>query len=456
MGDEKLYEIKNAEQNEFQNDLLRLPAKIYLVNGLTQFALGLHVPFLNAYMVDLGANYAEMGAFRSVGNAAPTILQPLWGAISDKIGHNKMFVAFGTLTGLFIVYLFLWASTPVDMIILYAIQSILFSIQIPTWLSLIGGLMDENVRGEELGKLGIVTNGASLIATILTGYIAGFPGIIPYLRFVFGDVFFPSVDVWREVYYFPFYFTAVIGIATSVISISIKEKNLDDAKERRFPPIIKLLSQPGDFRQFCFISSLFSFTLSIAWPYWLVIQREWLESTLLEIAIAAAILSVVPAILIIPFGRLSDRIGRKSLLIFGRIFIFTIPLIYGFATNVYSIYIANVIGGISMATTYPASIAYVYDVAPEEERGSYLAVFNIFTGVITLFGSLFGGVLGEALVPFYGRYLAVILVLITSAFLRFCCSFFYLLITEPREYSSTVWNELRELYQRIRYNFDRE
>ncbi|MHA1741746.1 MAG: hypothetical protein ACTSVD_06605, partial [Candidatus Thorarchaeota archaeon] len=67
----------------------RLPPRVYLVGSLTRFAQGLYMPFLGTYMVDMGASYGELSAFRSVGNIAPTILQPLWGAGSDKVGHTK-------------------------------------------------------------------------------------------------------------------------------------------------------------------------------------------------------------------------------------------------------------------------------------------------------------------------------------------------------------------------------
>ncbi len=192
-----------TEESEVQHQ--RLPAKVYLVGALTQFAIGMAPSsFLESFMIDMGASLFELGAFRSVGNFAPTVLQPAWGAVSDKTGRTKAFVAFGTMMGLVFVYLFLWAATPFDMIVLFAIQSILFSIQIPTWLSLVGGLMGEKNRGNELGKLGLVTNIASFLATLAAGFLAGMPGILPWLRSVFGDlgpVLFPTVEVWREAFY---------------------------------------------------------------------------------------------------------------------------------------------------------------------------------------------------------------------------------------------------------------
>ena len=360
------------------SDAKKLPAKAFVVGALTQFALGLHAPFLQTYLVDMQnylygvKNFAELGAFRSVGNVAPTVLQPVWGGVSDKVGHTRAFVAFGTMMGLLFVYLFLWAATPIDMIILYAIQSILFSIQIPTWLSLVGGLMGEKNRGNELGKLGLVANIASFFATLVSGFLAGMPGILPVLRSSLGDVglvLFPTVELWREAYYLPFVLTAIVGITASLLSITIKEKSRTDNRPRKFPPMHRLLSQPSDFRKFSFVAVFFSFAMSMAWPFFIVVQRDWLGATLLEIAIASAVMTASTIIFTIPFGRLSDRVGRKPLILLGRMLLFVVPIIYAFAFEMWMVYLANFIAGFTTAATMNAITAYIYDVAPEEERG---------------------------------------------------------------------------------------
>ncbi len=454
--------MTDAEQQAQEEP--KLPAKAFVVGALTQFALGLHAPFLQTYLVDMQTylygvkNFAELGAFRSVGNFAPTVLQPAWGATSDKVGHTKAFVAFGTLMGLTFVYLFLWAATPLDMIFMYAIQSILFSIQIPTWLSLVGVLMGENNRGSELGKLGIFTNIASLLATLISGVLAGMPGILPFLRTSFGSlgpILFPSVEAWREVYYLPFLFTAIVGIVSSVISLTIKEKTRESDRPRQFPPLLRLLSQAGDFRRFSFVAVFFSFAMSMAWPYFIIVQRDWLQNSIFEIALASVLMTATTVIFTIPFGRLSDRIGRKPVIIMGRSLLFVVPIMYAFATNVWMIYAANIIAGFTTAATVNAITAYIYDVAPPEERGAHVAVFNTFTGVILLLGSFLAGVIGQIILGFTANeHFSVFTMLLLSGVLRFIASFFYLLIREPKQYSSTLWLEFRSLLQRRRHDAD--
>jgi MFS family permease len=448
-------------------ELRKLPIRAYLVGALTQFGVGLHSPFLTAYLLDMQEalrgvpNFAELGTFRSVGNLGNTVLQPIWGATSDRARNTKAFVAFGLMTGLLVVYMFLWAATPIEMIILYAIQSILFSIQIPTWLSLVGGLMEESNRGNELGKLGLATNIASLSATMISGFIAVLPALVPFLRNLFGSlgpVLFPihlDEQAFREMYYGPFFFTAIIGIIASLLSTTINENPKFRDGPKKFPPIHRLLSQPGDFRRFCFIAVFFSFSMSMAWPYFIVVQKNWFHSTNLEIAIASAVMTLSTMIFTMPFGRLSDKVGRKPLILLGRGLLFLVPTMYAFAQNLYWVYAANILAGFCIASGMNAITAYIYDIAPEDERGSHLAVYNTFTGVVYLFGSLIAGVLGQLIfVAFGNEVFSVFFMLLLSGVLRFFASFFYVLIREPRKYSSTLWFELRALLPGKRHDAD--
>ncbi len=176
------------EQDATQQPTKKLPPRAYLLGSLLSSAQGMYAPFMMTYMIDMNASFTELGAFRSVGNIAPAILQPVWGAGSDKVGHRNLFVAFGSLTGLLTVYLFLWARTPFEMIVLYAIQSILFSIQIPTWLSLVGSFIDEDKRGNELGRLDMATRLTALIATLVSGFLIGLEGLVTLLRNTLGGV----------------------------------------------------------------------------------------------------------------------------------------------------------------------------------------------------------------------------------------------------------------------------
>ncbi len=444
-----------------------LPARAYVAGSMTQFAVGLHSPLMSAYFVDMGANLAEMGIFRSVGNIAPAILQPVWGAVSDRVGHNRVFVALGTFTGLTFVLLFIGAKTPIELISLYAIQSILFSIQIPTWLSLIGGLVDEDRRGTQLGRLGMVSNAASFVATVLSGLIAlsivvgGIDlSVLRTLLGPLGPVLIPPMAAWQEQYYLPFFLTAVFGTMSSIVALTIAEHDHRQSEQRRFPPVFKLLAQPSDFRRFCFTTTFFSFAMSMAWPYFIFVQTHWLHNGLFEITLASAIMTLSTIVFTGPFGQLSDRVGRKPMIILGRLLLFLVPTLYAavwFVRLTELVYLSNVIAGIATAASSNASTAYIYDVSPANERGAHIAVYNYFTGIVFLAGSLVAGFMGQALVPLLGEYtlLPVFWMLVLSGVLRLIASTMYTRINEPRQYPSTMWREIHMHIHRRRHDADR-
>jgi MFS family permease len=219
--------------------------------------------------------------------------------------------------------------------------------------------------------------------------------------------------------------------------------------------MLKLLSRPGDFRRFSFVAIFYSFAMSMAWPYFIVVQREWLHNSIFEIALASALMTLSTVIFTVPFGRLSDRVGRKPLILLGRGFLFLVPILYAFAYDVWMVYVANILAGFCTASAFNAITAYIYDIAPATERGAHIAVFNTFTGLVYLLGSFLAGLLGEVIeIAVRDPVFTVFLMLMLSGVLRFTASFFYLLIREPREYSSTIWREFRALVQGRRHDTD--
>ena len=125
-----------------------VPPIIYATAGLIAFSGGLYQPYLNIYAVEIGATYSEMGIITSVGNAAPTILQPIWGALSDKKVKRKPFIFWGSFAGSALIFLFLLAKDPMLFALFLAAHFIVLSASTPTWNALLGKIIPEKVRGK--------------------------------------------------------------------------------------------------------------------------------------------------------------------------------------------------------------------------------------------------------------------------------------------------------------------
>jgi DHA1 family multidrug resistance protein-like MFS transporter len=116
------------------------------------------------------------------------------------------------------------------------------------------------------------------------------------------------------------------------------------------------------------------------------------------------------------WGSLSDRVGRKPILMVG-IFGYGITMIlFGLATKLWMLFIFRALSGILSSATSPTTMAYVGDSMPEKERSQGMGILGAAVGVGTIVGPGLGGLLaGENLAtPFFiaggMSFLALILI----------------------------------------------
>jgi DHA1 family multidrug resistance protein-like MFS transporter len=103
------------------------------------------------------------------------------------------------------------------------------------------------------------------------------------------------------------------------------------------------------------------------------------------------------------WGNLSDRLGRKPVLMVG-VFGYGITMIlFGLATKLWMLFLFRTLSGILSSATSPTTMAYIGDSTPEKERGQGMGILGAAVGVGTIFGPGLGGLLaGENLAtPFF-------------------------------------------------------
>jgi MFS transporter, DHA1 family, multidrug resistance protein len=103
------------------------------------------------------------------------------------------------------------------------------------------------------------------------------------------------------------------------------------------------------------------------------------------------------------WGGLSDRVGRKPILIIG-ILGYAITMVwFGFATRLWMLFAARILSGILSSATAPTTMAYISDSTPDTERGDGMGMLGAAGGVGTILGPAMGGFLaGESLAtPFF-------------------------------------------------------
>lgn len=117
-----------------------------------------------------------------------------------------------------------------------------------------------------------------------------------------------------------------------------------------------------------------------------------LGATVAQVGIIIALQPYVAAILQAPVGLLSDRIGRR-LLIVGMLIHMICFVLYPLTSSLSLLMSIRAFNGLANAAFYPATSALVVDLAPNEKRGQALGLFATSTQLGSMAGPAMGGVI---------------------------------------------------------------
>ncbi|WP_062108090.1 MFS transporter [Bacillus niameyensis] len=97
-----------------------------------------------------------------------------------------------------------------------------------------------------------------------------------------------------------------------------------------------------------------------------------------------------------PFwGRISDRIGRKPVIMIGIFGLAISFFLMAFATELWMLFAARIIGGLLSSANMPTVTAYVADITSPEDRGKGMGVVGASVGLGFILGPAIGGIFSK-------------------------------------------------------------
>lgn len=106
----------------------------------------------------------------------------------------------------------------------------------------------------------------------------------------------------------------------------------------------------------------------------------------------------------VPIGRLSDRTGRKRILVLGLLTFTVMPSLYIYATSSYELIIIRLIGGIGASAVWPLAMALIIERVDPLKRGRAMGWYNAAFYSAVAVGPAIGGGLYDMFglaAPFY-------------------------------------------------------
>jgi MFS family permease len=192
---------------------------------------------------------------------------------------------------------------------------------------------------------------------------------------------------------------SLIPAVLAVISLAIGAKDVARGEQSKAPRItLKGLGKP--FLVFLIIVGIFD--LGNSSDAFLVLRAQERGISVLGILLMLCAFNLVYTIVSTPAGSLSDKIGRRKIIIGGWLIYGVIYLGFALAQKPWHIWVSYIAYGLYYGLAYGTAKAMVADLVPVEMRGTAYGTYNAILGIIDFPASLIAGLLWQGVGAWQG------------------------------------------------------
>jgi MFS family permease len=185
---------------------------------------------------------------------------------------------------------------------------------------------------------------------------------------------------------------SVIPAVLAVLVLALGAKDVAKANPSA-RPTLSLKGFDSRFKTFLVIVVLF--TLGNSSDAFIVLRGQERGLNVLQVMLMVMTFNFIYAVLAGPLGALSDKIGRRRLILFGWLAYGLVYLGFAFSQTGWQVWALFGLYGIYYAATEGVAKALIADIVPESQRGAAYGLFAAAVGLTALPASLIAGVLWQ-------------------------------------------------------------
>ena len=353
---------------------------------LTDISSEMVYPILPTFLITvIGASPAILGLIEGIAESSASLLKVCSGYFSDKIKRRKPFTIFGYL-GSTIGKLILFLSASWHLVLLgRTIDRFGKGIRTAPRDALIAESSKEGRRGAAFGLHRAMDTLGAVIGVVAAYFLI--------LRFEHNP------DKWalRNIFLISL-IPALLGV---LFLFFVREK-----KQESIPQPKKLSFRWGslDKRLKVFLIFSFIFTLGNSSNQFLLLRAKNAGNSLSLVILFYLAYNIVYSLVAYPASWLSDKIGRKKLLVAGYLFYGLVYLGFALNNSTNSFWLLFCLYGLYIGFTEGVEKALVTDIAPQDLRATAIGLHATLVGAGLLPASILAGMLWKFLgpcAPFY-------------------------------------------------------
>jgi MFS family permease len=349
-----------------------------LVSLFTDVSSEMIYPLLPIFLTSvLGMGTTFVGLVEGVAEATASLLKLFSGRVSDRLGKRKSLVVFGYTLSTLARPLVAAATAGWHVLLIRFLDRVGKGIRTSPRDALIADSCFKGEQGKAFGFQRAMDHAGAVIGPLIAFLLLTF--IAQQYRLIFWSAYLP-------------------GLAALIILIR-------GVSERRpFPTRAAALKiqwtlRPFDRRFKIFLFLILLFSLGNSSDAFLILKAREAGISLSLIPILWMVLHLVKSVSATPGGILSDRLGRKAVIIAGWLLYAGVYWAFASAKTSLTVWILFAIYGLFYGLTEGAERALVSDLAKEQLRGTAYGLYNFSIGISTLPASLLMGLLWDKVSP---------------------------------------------------------
>lgn len=371
-----------------QNSFEGINPELYMLS-LSRFCedlgSGMLVALIPLYIADLGSSIftglplvTKAGLAMTIFGLFSALTQPLMGRLSDRLNMRRPFIIFGLVGYTLFSFLYAKVASYEALLFIRLLQGITVGATIPAVIAMVTRISTPDTRGKSVGVYTTIRGVAFGLGPVVGGAIAG--------RYGFDA---------------GFYCCTLLGVVSLLLVRIFVRETSDGAEDKRGPENGK----EGLGSIYSLAGAMLMMMVGIMMVVALLPEYEVrLEASEFSLGVAVSAYIFARLLFQAPLGSLSDRIGRKKLIIGGLFLSGPIVIGMGYVTSVNQLIFARALQGLFVAAIDTPAMALAADLSEGSSLSSKLSIITTAQAAGMALGPIFGGLLAGYVTfttPFY-------------------------------------------------------